>query len=141
MARIEWQKGYATGIDVIDGQHKVIIDYINRLETPVKEQNRDEVSTILLGIYEYINIHFSYEEKLLEQSGYKFIESHIRGHRRFIERLESFRQRFDAGGCIGRELHNFLHRWLISHIAHEDQAYVPAVRSFAPQNEAALAYG
>lgn len=129
MARIEWQQSYATGIESIDTQHQQIIELINRLDVSVAKQDRQEVSEILSGLREYIHTHFSYEEHLLEQSGYKFTESHIRGHRRFVERLESLTQRFEAGAYVSRELLNFLHRWLVNHIAHEDQNYVSSVNA------------
>lgn len=129
MARIEWQQGLATGIDTIDAQHQQIITLINRLDVSVDKQDREEVSEILNGLHDYIYTHFVYEEQLLEESNYKFTESHIRGHRRFVERLNSLTRRFEAGGYVSRELLNFLERWLIGHIAHEDKNYVPTVRT------------
>ncbi len=129
MARIEWQQGLVTGIDTIDAQHKQIITLINRLDVSVDKQDREEVSEILNGLHDYIHTHFVYEEQLLEESNYKFTESHIRGHRRFAERLNSLTRRFEAGGYVSRELLNFLERWLIGHIAHEDKNYVPTVRT------------
>lgn len=129
MARIEWQQGYATGIESIDTQHRQIIELINRLDVSVGRQDRAEVGEIIKGLHEYIHTHFIYEEHLLEQSGYKFTESHIRGHRRFVERLESLTRRFEAGAYVSRELLNFLHRWLVNHIVNEDQNYVPSVQA------------
>ncbi len=129
MARIKWQQSFATGIDSIDAQHQQIIELINRLDISVDKQDREEMSEILKGLHDYIHTHFVYEEQLLEESGYKFVESHIRGHRRFVERLNSLTQRFEAGAYVSRELLDFLENWLIGHIAHEDQSYVSAVNS------------
>lgn len=127
MSKIEWRPEYATGIEAIDVQHQQIIKLINRLEMAVEQHDRDEVADILKGIRDYVEQHFSYEEQLLEQSGYKFLASHIRGHRRFAERLNNLSERFRAGAYVCRELLNFLQRWLTGHIAHEDQQYVPYV--------------
>lgn len=138
MARIEWQQRFSTGIDAIDAQHQQIIALINRLEVSVERQERGDVSEILKDLHDYIHSHFVYEEHLLEQSGYKYIESHIRVHRRFAERLDSLIQRFEAGAYVSRELLNFLHRWLIGHIAHADQSYVPAVSANIRQGGEAL---
>ncbi len=128
MASIEWQQRFATGIDCIDSQHKQLIELINRLEMAVEQHQRDGVEELLVDIDAYVASHFSHEEQLLEQSGFKFIESHIRGHRRFVERLDNLRRRFESGAYVSRELLSFLQRWLISHIAHEDQQYVADVK-------------
>ncbi|MEN8170958.1 MAG: hemerythrin domain-containing protein [Pseudomonadota bacterium] len=92
-------------------------------------------------IRDYIDIHFAYEQRLFAESRYKFTQSHIRGHRRFVARLDSFRQRFDSGACIGRELHNFLHRWLVSHIARVDRQYVPTVMTALDSGRLSLSTG
>ncbi|MDH5785561.1 MAG: bacteriohemerythrin [Chromatiales bacterium] len=128
MAQIEWQSGYDTGIEAIDSQHREIVTLINRLEVATHGSDHAEVTEILRRIQDYVTNHFSYEESLLEQAGFKFAESHVRTHHRFTQRLDSLQQRFDAGGYVTKELLNFLQRWLISHIAHEDQMYVSVVK-------------
>lgn len=138
MARIDWQSSYATGIAAIDEQHQQIIHLINRLAVAVEQQNRAEVSDILTGIRDYVDTHFAYEESLLKQSAYKFTASHIRGHRRFVKRLDVLSQRFEAGAYITRDLLDFLHHWLIGHIAHEDQSYVPSVRTSLQRNSVVM---
>lgn len=127
MSYVEWQTAYATGIETIDTQHRQLIALINRLAGAVEGQYRDEVADVLQGIRAYIEGHFSYEEQLFGGTGYRFAESHIRSHRRFVQRLDLLTRRFEAGGYVTRELLAFLHRWLLSHIANDDQDYVSDV--------------
>lgn len=129
MGCIQWQHAYATGIESIDAQHLQLVDLINRLAVSVERQDREDMSDILHGLRQYVDNHFAFEEQLIAESGYPYAEAHIRCHRRFVDRLDSFCRRFEAGAYITRELLNFLKRWLVSHIALDDQAYVPAVMS------------
>ena len=123
--KMKWVPDYNTGIDVIDDQHKRILDYINEIDANTE---RARIKQILDNIIDYTQSHFTFEESLQEEAGYKYRVPHKRVHDLFIKKSESQRDRFDLGQSIESELHEVLSKWLINHIPHDDVDYVGAVK-------------
>ncbi|ENV43916.1 MULTISPECIES: bacteriohemerythrin [Acinetobacter] len=126
--KMKWVPEYNTGIDVIDDQHKRILDYINEIDEIDVNTNRARVKQILENIIDYTQSHFTFEESLQEEAGYKYRVPHKRVHDLFIKKIESYRDRFEMGHSIEAELHEVLSKWLINHIQHDDADYVGAVK-------------
>lgn len=123
--KMKWVPEYNTGIDVIDDQHRRILDFINEIGSTT---DRERVKQILNNIIDYTQSHFTFEESLQEEAGYKYRVPHKRVHDLFIKRIESYRDRFAEGHSIENELHEVLSKWLINHIQHDDADYVGAVK-------------
>lgn len=126
--KMKWVPEYNTGIDVIDDQHKRILDFINEIEEIGDMMDRAKTKQILNNIIDYTQSHFTFEESLQEEADYKYRVPHKRVHDLFIKRIEEYRDRFDAGHSIETELHQVLSKWLINHIQHDDADYVGAVK-------------
>lgn len=62
--KMKWVPEYNTGIDVIDDQHKRILDYINEIDEIDVNTNRARVKQILENIIDYTQSHFTFEESL-----------------------------------------------------------------------------
>ena len=77
---MKWIPEYNTGIDVIDDQHKRILDYINEIDDIVDDKGRYRVKQILENIIDYTQSHFTFEESLQEEAGYKYRVPHKRVH-------------------------------------------------------------
>jgi hemerythrin len=129
MAHLKWSKNLDTGIDVIDGQHKQIVDYINQLHDAKLTQNRTVIGKVIEDMVDYTISHFGFEETLMEDAGYEFLRPHKRVHELFIKRVSEYKQRFETGEDVTEELHGLLSRWLFSHILNDDAAYAPIVTS------------
>ena len=69
---MKWVPEYNTGIDVIDDQHKRILDYINEIVEISDGTDRARVKQILDNIIDYTQSHFTFEESLQEEAGYKY---------------------------------------------------------------------
>ena len=95
--KMKWVPEYNTGIDVIDDQHKRILDYINEIDSIDANTDRDRVKQILENIIDYTQSHFTFEESLQEEAGYKYRVPHKRVHDLFIKKIESYRDRFEMG--------------------------------------------
>lgn len=126
---IVWTDDLNTGIDVIDAQHRRIVDYINGLEHATREQDRRVIGQVLNLLVDYTVSHFAFEEKLQEQSNYKLADPHKAIHALFIRRVAKYHRRYDAGEDIAEQLHGMLKTWLIHHIKRDDSAYVSAVKA------------
>ena len=128
MEIIQWRPTLETGIDVIDQQHKRIVDYTNALRIAQVKGDRGAVAKTIDDVIDYTQSHFGFEEALMEDAGYPLLNAHKRVHELFIRRVAVLHQRFKSGEDIAQDLHNVLARWLITHIQTEDRHYVGAVK-------------
>lgn len=128
MGHLVWTSDLDTGIDVIDGQHRQIVTFINRLYDAKLASNRQIIGEVIDGLVDYTLSHFAFEEALMEDAGYEFSRPHKKVHELFVRRIGEFRLRFNAGEDIINELHGLLARWLFNHIRNDDAAYARTVR-------------
>jgi hemerythrin len=128
MAHLDWSSDLETGIQVIDKQHQRIVEYINKLYHAQQFHSREEVGTVLDELVDYTLSHFAFEESLMEEAGYPFINAHKKVHQLFVRRVADYQQRFKMGEDIADELLNTLRAWLINHIRNDDQDYSEDVR-------------
>ena len=126
---IAWTSDLNTGIDVIDNQHKRIVDYINQLGDAIQQRNKLTVGRVLEELVDYTVSHFAFEENLQEEAGYELAKPHKGVHDMFIKRVAKYQERHSAEEDIARELHAMLSTWLIHHIKRDDMAYVSEVKA------------
>ncbi|MCX7149285.1 MAG: bacteriohemerythrin [Rhodocyclales bacterium] len=125
---IEWTSDLNTGIDVIDDQHKRIVDYINQLENAVSQKDSRSVGLVLDALADYCLAHFGFEESLQEKAGYALAKPHKVIHETFAKRLARYREKHNAGEDVAQQLHDMLKTWLLHHIKRDDMAYVSVVK-------------
>ena len=129
MSHIEWNDDLNTDIQVIDSQHKRIVEYINALDDVKQSHDRDEVGRVLNELVDYTLSHFAFEESLMEDAGYPFINGHKMVHELFVKRVGDFQTRFKMGEDVAEELLTALRSWLINHIKSDDNDYAETVRA------------
>lgn len=129
MQRVEWGSEFEIGINVIDAQHRRIIDYINELCDLGDSPDRQRVAALLTALVDYTMSHFAFEEALMEEAGYRFLAVHQQTHEAFTRRIEDLHGRFGKGQDVSTELGDLLQTWLIEHIQSDDQSYAPQVRT------------
>lgn len=126
---IAWTNDLSTGIDVIDNQHKRIVDYINDLEKSITQQDHNLVGKVLNELVDYTLSHFAFEESLQDEAGYQFAKAHRAIHQMFTKRIATFLEKHKAGEDVAEEVHCMLGTWLIHHIKRDDMAYVADVKA------------
>lgn len=126
---ILWTQDLNTGIDVLDNQHKRIVDYINQLGSAIKLRDRGAVGAVLNELVDYTISHFAFEESLQEEAGYQYAKPHKAVHEVFIKRVAKFQEKHDSGEDVAAQLHAMLSTWLIHHIKRDDMAYVKEVNA------------
>lgn len=125
---ITWTADLNTGIEVIDQQHRRIVEFINHLETTQRSRKKEAIRQVVEDCFDYTLSHFAFEESLQEEAGYVYCKPHKKVHELFIRRLSEYKERMNNGEDIGGELHQLLCRWLVSHIKRDDADYVGAVK-------------
>ncbi len=128
MALLVWQDDLNTGIEVIDHQHRCIVEMLNRLQAAQRDSARPALAEVIDSLIAYTLSHFAFEEQLMEEAGYAFSRAHKRVHEIFGQRVADYRQRFQAGEDICDELRALLGRWLFNHFRSDDQAYAESVK-------------
>lgn len=136
---IAWDSKLDTGIDVIDAQHKRIVDYINELEIAKQKGDRHLLNDIIEQLIDYTQSHFGFEEEMLIEADYKFIKPHKKVHELFVKRVTDFTMRSAKGEDVIDELHTMLSKWLINHIANEDRDYTKVVQAMLAKSDNAPA--
>lgn len=121
-----WDNSLSVGIEIIDQQHKKLVDLINEIEELNKYDHIDvkQVSAIIHELKKYTQTHFSEEEKVMERHGYIELNRHKKLHRSFIEKVELFEEKFEKGPKQVLDIMlPFLSKWLANHIMVEDRRY------------------
>lgn len=124
---IAWTEDLNTGIDVIDSQHRRIVDYINQLEEAHRQHNQASVGRVLEDLTDYTLSHFAFEESLQEEAGYQYAGPHKAVHETFVKRVATYQTRHAVGEDVAAQLYSMLATWLVHHIKRDDMAYVSAV--------------
>jgi methyl-accepting chemotaxis protein len=124
---IVWDETIATGIGIIDEQHKELVGLINRLNGAMQQgTGKAVVGEILDELGRYATFHFSQEESLFDKYGYPEAEEHKAVHRKLLGEATEFIERFQSGQtAMSRDLFFFLKDWLTNHIKGVDHRYVP----------------
>ncbi|WP_017395123.1 hemerythrin domain-containing protein, partial [Acinetobacter haemolyticus] len=60
---MKWSVDYNTGIEVIDEQHRRILDYINQIDELKHCNDRVKIKEVLNNIIDYTQSHFTFEER------------------------------------------------------------------------------
>lgn len=125
MAKMPWSEQFSVGIEVIDQQHRKILEYINQLDDINSGiQSNREIGRLIDALIDHTIYHFNFEEKIQEEAGYPYINAHRRLHVQFAKRLTGFQTRVAEGEDISGELESFLTSWLLDHLKHDDSDYV-----------------
>lgn len=126
---ITWSADLNTGIDVIDHQHRRIVDFINDLEAAQVLGDQKQIRQVIYDCVDYTLSHFAFEESLQEEAGYPYCKPHKKVHELFTRKVTEYQERMDLGDDVAEELHAMLARWLVNHIKRDDADYVSVVKA------------
>ncbi|NOZ10792.1 MAG: bacteriohemerythrin [Gammaproteobacteria bacterium] len=129
-----WDSSLSIGIEVIDDQHRSIVDYINELDVAYRGKDRERVTEVISGLVDYTITHFAFEESLMEKAGYPLLDSHKKGHEKFTARIAGYKDKHDRGADVTRQLMLELQRWLEIHIRNDDHDYAPYAKKILGKN-------
>ncbi len=111
---IEWRQGFKVNIDQVDTEHQHLFALVKALNLKSVEQTVEE-------LLDYVVVHFSNEQALMEKSGYPAFEQHLKLHEDFAGHVADFLGNGDAWSETRvQELRRFLNKWLVGHIMTHD---------------------
>jgi len=136
MGKLIWTADLDTGIDVIDKQHRRIVDYINQLhDARTSGHKQEDIGKVIDELVDYTMSHFAFEESMQEEANYPFLKAHKKVHELFTKRVGSYQERFRLGEDVSEELNNLLVTWLFNHIKRDDADYVESVKQNLEQHD------
>jgi len=124
MNKIEWDESLSVKVDLIDEQHKMLIQRLADLSDALRRGlEYNEVMKTLEFMIDYTDFHFSAEEKVMEENDYPGLEEQKQQHKEFSTTLDNIVEDYKEEGtttAIAKEMNVFLHNWLIKHIKGSD---------------------
>ena len=102
--------------DEIDHQHQRALESINTLRLLHERGRRQAVSITVADIEAFLAHHFAYEEGLMHETEYPYLEPHQIVNKLFLKKVAKFRERYDGGEDMFEEMHASFTRWLGFHI-------------------------
>jgi hemerythrin len=125
---VVWDDKYATGIQLVDSQHKELFSLTNELFRACMgmEQSLNDVFKETMGrMVEYVRFHFGAEQELLQRIKYPDYQEHKRQHDTMVRNiLEAVKGYAEGKKFIPNQFVRTLRDWILSHIAYTDMLYV-----------------
>lgn len=122
---VVWEDRYSVGIKEINDQHKKLVDFTNILFESCRhglDEANETFSKTLQEAVDYVNIHFTYEEKIMQQLNYPRYLQHKQAHQSFVQKVIEEATAFKEGKkFVPNSFVRFLKDWLLEHIAIQDQ--------------------
>lgn len=134
---LKWREQLSVANDVIDGDHKFLIDIINRAERSMIGRDSNSLRAALDDLSQYSRVHFEREEKIAEAVGYTQVPGLHQSHTELVAKLDHMRGEIDAMGAawsVEAVAHfgGFLRDWLIDHVIKEDLLMRPVLQKYSP---------
>lgn len=131
-----WSDDFATGIDIVDEQHKRLFDYFAEIQDCIVNNDLESIEGVCRGLVDYAVSHNTFEESLMKQAGYPMLDAHHSVHEAFKERAYGYLEDLQTTGQpmkVARTVRTEIGLWLINHIKREDRHYVPYVKKSLDQ--------
>jgi len=121
---LEWKEEFATGVDRVDEDHKMIFKMAGDFRASLDDDNGRQVySTLLDNLYVYCRGHFGFEERCMHEHRCPVAQKNKAAHAYFLEALAGFIQRYADNGydaSEARRLVDIVDLWLVEHICTVD---------------------
>ena len=126
-----WKKSYEVGIAEIDVQHRRLVGFINELsDAMMVKQGHRAVPHVLEELIDYIQLHFTSEEGLMQEMNYPALDEHCQEHLEMTKQILEFKARYSRDHDLSpSELLAFLCEWLKDHILASDKELGKYLRS------------
>jgi hemerythrin len=122
---IEWDDSLILGIKQIDEHHRNLVGLLSKSYSALLLDNpQAELEGIVGELVEYTAYHFSFEERLMAEYDFPYMNSHRLEHAEFSCNVRDFQDMLKRGdAALVTEVLVFLRGWLVNHILKVDRVY------------------
>jgi len=122
---LSWNKNLETGINIVDSQHKELVENLNKFfDACMEKRGKEELINMIKFLEKYIVFHFKTEEDIMQRHNFPGYSFHRSKHEEFIKSFTEIKRRFETEGAtleITTNTTRFLSDWLIKHISKIDK--------------------
>jgi hemerythrin len=125
----EWKDEYSVHVISIDAQHQNLFAIARELHAAMEAgQAKSVLAKTLDRLVKYTKMHFSHEERRMQQGNYPDFPAHKAAHDALTAQVQKFQEDFQSGKIMMTiQLFQFLRDWLEKHIKVSDSKYVPYI--------------
>jgi hemerythrin len=125
---IAWKIEMSVGVDVIDNDHKKLLNLINEMDYIIQADvasKKGAIESVISELIDYTIYHFDREEKLMEVCSYPELERHKRVHESLKLQVQSYMDSYQRKPQLfePKAMRIFLNLWLVDHIMSMDKDY------------------
>lgn len=128
---IVWTEKHLVGVDIIDAEHRALIEMFNSILAVSKSHNQAELAILLEQLGDATAAHFASEESLMAQFDYAHAAQHRIDHQKLLDefghQVDDWRNRHISAELLCR----FMYRWLLRHVLASDMALGEAINRHA----------
>ena len=121
---MKWSEDYATGVEQIDQDHKMIFQMSEDFRAALDEgRGARTYPTMLTNISLFCRGHFGFEEDCMTKHSCPVAEVNKAAHKMFVQAVSDFQQRYTPHGydqADARQLVDMVDQWLQNHICRID---------------------
>lgn len=129
-----WTVNFETGIELIDEQHKRLVDILNHLAAHLANRSSEiKLNEIFEELADYADYHFKSEEKIWAEyfKEDEWFINHEHTHGSFIEEIVALKNNLDKESIddVVYAVVTFLSKWLAYHILDTDKRMAIAIKN------------
>ena len=121
---INWTPALETGVPVVDGDHRALIDQINGLSDALRQgAAKETLAASLVFLNRYVREHFQREENIMQVARCPAHRENCAAHAALIAKLDGWVARLQTGGAttsLVLEVHRECSAWIQAHIVRID---------------------
>ena len=125
MSQIEWKDSLSIGVELIDDEHKMLIQKLRALSDAFNQgQEQNKILKTLDFMIDYTEFHFTDEERVMTATDYPGLDEQKKQHREFRQTLNNILEDYQDEGptkALAESVNVFLINWLFGHIKGTDQ--------------------
>ncbi|MDR3115755.1 MAG: bacteriohemerythrin [Treponema sp.] len=134
---VAWEDRYSVGIPSIDEQHKELLVLTNKLYDACRdgeEKARAYFKEVIRGAVDYVQFHFTSEERIMERINFPELATHKVQHTSFVKQVLEEVKSFESGkSFVPNNFVRFLRDWILTHIALSDIKYAEYLQALKKQ--------
>jgi len=132
---LQWRQQLSVGNDLIDSDHKYLIEIINLAAQALRARDRAALNLAIDKLSSYSQAHFSREELLATAAGYPAVARLNLSHQALLEVLAGLKHEIGEHwtDAVGDRTAAFLRDWLVNHVIKEDMLMKPYLSKRSPR--------
>lgn len=131
---LTWSKQMSVGNEIIDSEHKKILDLVNAVDRVIRTKDSALFSQALNLLEETTRSHFENEEKIAQAIHFPFDEHNLE-HQYILGEFQVIKEKLAASQArwsesVAEHYYMFLSTWAIDHVMEDDMKMKPLLETY-----------